>query len=130
MSTDVTRMCLTEFITTFRASLDPRLWAKLVREETAELEAELAKDERDKIAILKEASDLMYVTVGFNLVSAGPEYFGLFSEEEHAEFMLMLEKSTEIHSQAIEYLGDIQYVEAFRRVHLGHPLLRKWVLAS
>lgn len=114
---DTTLNSLKEFITSFGASLDPRLWANLIREETKELQAELDADTPDREKVLKEASDLMYVTVGFNIVAAGPEQLGLFPAEEHQELMTLLTESSSVHEKAIEFLGDINYIEAFRRVH-------------
>jgi len=136
---DTTIENLREFIKTFEASLDPRLWMKLVKEETLELAEELAgvtwhAKKINRAKVLKEATDLMYVTVGFNLVASGPEQLGLFSDREHQEMMTTLQESTVLHEQAIAYLGDVNYIEAFRRVHNsnmskldddGNPIKRK-----
>ncbi len=106
---------LTEFISKFRASLDPRVWLKLIDEESNELEAEL--DGGDKERILKELCDLRYVTIGFNLVSTGAEQLNLFGADEHEEIMRDLTYAQGIYNVAIEKLGDIPYLDAFRRVH-------------
>ena len=114
---DTTINNLREFIKTFEASLDPRLWMKLIKEETQELAEELHAKKINRAKVLKEATDLMYVTVGFNLVASGPEQLGLFNDREHQEMMTMLQESTTLHEKAIAYLGDTNYIEAFRRVH-------------
>lgn len=114
---DIAIESLREFIQKFEASLDPRMWAKLIREEKEELLAEIRADTPVRTNVLKEASDLMYVTTGFNLTAAGAEQLGLYSEREHGELMTLLEESATIHEEAIELLGDVDYIEAFRRVH-------------
>jgi len=123
---------LKEFIVSFEASLDPRLWMKLIEEETKEVKEALEKN--DKEHLLKEVSDLMYVTIGFNLTAAGPEQIGLFSGREHEELMEKLEVASKTHEAAMEVLGDLNYIEAFRRIHIsnmskldndGKPIKRK-----
>lgn len=117
MDNDITLPSLREFIVKFRASLDPRVWLTFMEEEHQELLDELEAQPIDRTKVLKEATDLMYVTVGFNLVASGPEQLGLFSDEEHAEIRTKLTEFTETHERAIEILGNVNYVEAFRRVH-------------
>lgn len=113
---EMTAEMLKQFISTFSASLDPRVWATFIKEEKEELYEALEKE--DKENILKEATDLLYVTVGFNLVAAGAEKFGLFPEDEYEEMIELLTSGTVAHEKAIEYLGeDKNYFEAFRRVH-------------
>lgn len=114
---DITLQALREFIVKFEASLDPRMWANLIREEKDELLAEIRVDIPVRVNVLKEVSDLMYVTTGFNLTAAGAEQLALFSEREHGELMTLLEESSTVHEEAIEILGDVDYIEAFRRVH-------------
>jgi len=134
MTDDVPLNCLKEFFQTFRASLDPRVWAKFIEEEMKELQEELDREPISRKDLLKEATDLMYVTIGFNMVASGPEKLGLFSDEEHQELMTMLTQSRQTYDKAIEILGDINYIEAFRRVHNsnmsklsedGKPILRE-----
>lgn len=109
---------LKEFISTFEASLDPRLWIKLVEEETKEVLEAL--EDTNKEALLKEVSDLMYVTIGFNLTAAGPEQIGLLSTRESKSMMEKLTAASESHAKAMDKLGDVNYFEAFRRVHLSN----------
>lgn len=72
-----TEALLTEFIKAFGASLDPRLWVKLIEEELVELEEALV--EGDKANILKEFTDLRYVVQGFLLTG---EYFSDLAPHE------------------------------------------------
>jgi hypothetical protein len=53
-----------EFIRTFKASLDLRLWVKLMREELKEFNESVYDSEN----ALKEIADLLYVRTGFILV--------------------------------------------------------------
>lgn len=125
MISDLTGKMLQEFIRSFGASLDPRAWITFVEEETEEtLEAldNFASDQskENKEHLLKEASDLMYVQIGFNLVSVGAEQLGLFSDQEHAEMMTKITKAARVYEQAVNALGDVNLFEAFRRVHLSN----------
>ena len=129
MIDDLTGRMLQEFIKTFQASLDPRVWITFVDEETEEtLDAldnyaatRLTKEhEQAKEHLLKEATDLMYVQIGFNLVSVGAEQLGLFSDQEHAELMTKITKASQVYENAIKALGDVNLFEAFRRVHLSN----------
>jgi len=106
---------LKEFISTFEASLDPRLWIKLVEEETKEVLEAL--ENTNKEALLKEVSDLMYVTIGFNLTVAGAEQLGLLSVRETRSMMDKLNAASDSHSKAMKKLGNLNYFEAFSRVH-------------
>ena len=119
MVDDLTGKMLQEFIKTFGASLDPRVWIKLVEEETEELYEALESANREHI--LKEMTDLMYVQIGFNFVSVGAEQLGLIADEEHAELMTTLTKAQMIYEKAVDFLGkDTNFFEAFRRVHLSN----------
>lgn len=83
--------CLEDFIITFKASLDPRLWIKLIREESAELLAE----EPGTVEHLKEAADLMYVLEGF--YSVAPDRMTLLlGDEEFSDMDNLIEDSTEL----------------------------------
>lgn len=110
---------LKEFIKTFEASLDPRLWVKLIKEEMEETKEALALGVREDV--LKEVTDLMYVTVGFNYVTAGAEQMELFSDREKAELMSLIQESSETYDKAIDFMGaETNFYEAFRRVHLSN----------
>ncbi len=118
MSDNLTGDMVAEFIRDFGASLDPRLWLELVKEETAELEE--AIEGSDKAHILKEMTDLMYVQIGFNFMAVGPEQLNLYSDAEKGEAMSVLTKAAATYDSALEALGDLNYFEAFRRVHLSN----------
>lgn len=125
MVSDLTGKMLQEFIKTFGASLDPRVWVTFVTEEFNELMEALddysqEQTPENKHQVLKEMTDLMYVQIGFNLVSVGAEQLGLFSNEEHAEIMTKITAAAQLYEQAVNALGDINYFEAFRRVHLSN----------
>lgn len=67
---------VSEFIAAFEASKDPLLWINLVKEEHLELVEAMAEDiATDSVetlaAVLKETCDLLYVLVGFGLVTQG-----------------------------------------------------------
>lgn len=118
----LTNTMVAEFIRTFEASLDPRLWVTLIREELKELKE--AMDANNPYHVLKEVTDLMYVQIGFNLTSTGAEQLGLFSERETEEILKLLTEAAEWHGKAVEHLVLIKYnvnlFEAFRRVHLSN----------
>ena len=125
MIDDLTGKMLQEFIKTFGASLDPRMWITIVEEETEEVLEALENFSQDqskenKAHLLKEASDLMYTQIGFNLVSVGAEQLGLFSDMEHAELMTKVTKAQSVYEKALDALGDVNLFEAFRRVHLSN----------
>lgn len=89
-----------EFITKFDASRDPNLWRKLIDEEADEVIGAFGN-------LMKELSDLIYVTNGY-LLTGGDE---IEVEGVHA-----YRKVTQI----IEWLDGIPLEireEAFRRVH-------------
>jgi hypothetical protein len=101
------------------------VWITFVEEETEEtLEAlqNYAEDKTpdNKAHLLKEATDLMYVQIGFNLVAVGAEQLGLFSDTEHAELMTKVSKAQAVYEKTIDALGDVNLFEAFRRVHLSN----------
>jgi predicted HAD superfamily Cof-like phosphohydrolase len=110
---------LQEFISSFEASLDPELWLSLVEEEAEEVKEALRKEDRE--AILKEATDLMYVSIGFNLVVSASEQFGLLGENRQKKMMDRIKSSAATYDSAVDTLGtDLNYFEAFRRVHLSN----------
>jgi predicted HAD superfamily Cof-like phosphohydrolase len=125
MVEDLTGQMLVSFIKTFEASLDPRVWITFVDEETEEtIEAidlfSANGGAASREHLLKEATDLMYVQIGFNLVSVGAEQLGLFSDQEHAEMMTKITKAAQVYESAVKVLGELNYFEAFRRVHLSN----------
>lgn len=108
-----------EFIRTFGASLDVRLWDKLVQEETNELIDAMVAD--DKLNGLKELVDLMYVITGAAIVEPD-NIAALLSEDENHDFDMTTEGAEEAISVAIERWGFKPEViaEAFTRVHASN----------
>lgn len=122
---------LRDFISSFRASLDFRLWLKLVQEEAAELEEALEK--KDKEEILKEATDLRYVLGGlmFFVPVLGE---GLVKDDELLEIKEVLDNATAVALKAFPLFSQEVHDEAFKRVHEsnmsklgedGKPILRE-----
>ena len=107
---------LKDFIRSFQASLDPRLWLDLIKEEKIEVEEAVTKEDK-----LKEAMDLLYVTTGFNLVAAGSEQLQLWNEDEYEEVIEFVMSAGDTYEKAVEELGDdVDLFEAFRRVHMSN----------
>jgi len=104
--------CLYEFIYTFKASLDPRLWLTLIKEEVEEAQAETI----GTAAHLKEIADLLYVIEGFDTVTSG-NFIELLGAEESSTWMdLMSDANDEIES-AEYYYGHGIVFDAFQLVH-------------
>ena len=104
--------CLQEFIYTFKASLDPRLWLKLIKEELEEAQAETT----GTAAHLKEIADLLYVIEGFDTVTSGNFIELMRSEESNTWMDLMADANDEIES-AEYYYGHGIVFDAFQLVH-------------
>ena len=113
--THILELALRDFIVTFGASLDPRLWAKLIKEELQECSEAAMGD--DKAAYLKEVADLAYVATGFNVVVH--EEVPVSLEEAKEWYALMRDVMAEI-TMAEEVFTPKVTVEAFRRVHLSN----------
>jgi hypothetical protein len=121
--------CLHEFIYTFKASLDPRLWLKLIKEELGEAQAETI----GTAAHLKEIADLLYVIEGFDTVTSG-NFIELLGEVESSIWMdLMSDANDEIESAEHYYSHGIVF-DAFQLVHQsnmsklgtdGRPIFRE-----
>lgn len=87
-----------EFITKFDASRDPKLWEKLIEEEAMEVNEAFGN-------LMKELSDLIYVTNGF-FIAGGEEYEPTHAMQNAARIM--------------DWIDGVPYEvrqEAFRRVH-------------
>jgi len=108
--------CLMEFFKSFGASLDMRLWIKLIREELDELADAL--EENDDEAILKEFSDLCYVVVGLSTLLPGDVRANdILPEEEADELRLLMFKVNVSKKVLKEYFDPDILDEAFHRVH-------------
>lgn len=119
-----------EFIRTFKASLDLRLWVKLMREELKEFNESVYGSED----ALKEIADLLYVRTGFIMVLGGGIGEGVISEEEEQEWKDLLYKVSDAFVSAEEQFSTATIWEAFKRVHIsnmsklgddGKPILRE-----
>lgn len=98
---------VTEFIEKFEASRDPALWQKLIHEELAEVEEAAAQ-------LLKEITDLAYVTAGLIIVAG---------EEEADRFLDTDEKVNNINrtiGDLIEAFSQEVLDEALNRVHASN----------
>lgn len=110
---------LSEFIISFEASLDIRLWNKLVEEETAELLDAMRED--DKLNGLKEMVDVVYVVSGAGLVQpedldrvVGKQEWKRF-ETSMAEAVMAFNAAQDKWHFSAEVLS-----EAFHRVHASN----------
>lgn len=107
---------LREFIRSFEASLDVRLWNKLVEEETAELLDAIR--EGDKLNALKELADVIYVMMGAALVEP-EDLSGLLSRMENDRMDKAIAEAVDAVDEAYRvfgFKGDV-VAEAFARVH-------------
>jgi len=101
-----------EFIVSFGASLDPRVWIKLIDEELAEL----YKEKPNTAEHLKELGDLLYVTTGLRL-TVQPHIALLLSEEEASKVNKQQAKVERALKEYLAFYGDDVFMEAFDRVH-------------
>jgi predicted HAD superfamily Cof-like phosphohydrolase len=106
---------LQEFIKAFGASLDARLWYKLVKEELAELKEAMDKD--DKANTLKELCDVLYVYGPFNTFIETAVQADLIPEEEAKEITEYLQNNMKIFQKAVTLFPPMVVYEAFVRVH-------------
>lgn len=120
---------LKEFIEVFDASMDARLWMKLVEEERNELLFELDQLPIDKVKTLKEFADMLYVVQGFLLVL--PKFI---SEKDEKLWIKILDEAYETTKKVDLMFEDGVIGEALRRVHEsnmsklgddGKPILRE-----
>lgn len=109
---------LTQFIKAFGASLDVRLWLKLVKEETEELRAAHANESRE--AVLKECADVAYVACGCVLV--GEPLDDLINDELKAELEAAAGEAHRVFTEVTNEQGFTAQVlgEAFDRVHASN----------
>jgi hypothetical protein len=104
-----------EFMQAFGASLDPRMWIKLIDEELAELYKEQPRTPNH----LKELCDLLYVSTGLALTA--PEHIGmLIPEKERAKVVKQQAKVSRALNEYLMFYGENLFVEAFNRVHASN----------
>ncbi len=106
---------LQEFIKTFGASLDMRLWYKLVQEELAELDEAMQK--ANKAETLKELCDVLYVYTPFNHFIHHAVENELLPEDEAKEITDYLQSHLKIFQKAVTMFPPMVVYEAFVRVH-------------
>lgn len=120
---------LAEFIKTFKASLDPRLWVNLVQEELDELYAEKPRTPEH----LKELADLLYVYIGLELTTTN-SLGALIPEDEATKTLKLLGRADRALKEYFLFYGEDIVSEAFRRVHKsnmskldenGNPIFRE-----
>jgi hypothetical protein len=109
---------VTEFIRVFKASLDLRLWVKLIKEEVQEYQLALVSGDREEM--LKEIADVIYVKTGFLAVLGGGLTEGTLHEEELDEWTKLSDKTSAAVQQALDIFGEETILEAFRRVHASN----------
>ena len=111
-------MMLREFIKTFKGSLDPRLWVALIKEEMAEYDEAVAKN--DRVEMLKEACDIMYVLTGFMTVTNGGADPEIVQSEEIKAWQTVAEKAEDKFETATKLFGEETMKKAFQRVHVSN----------
>lgn len=100
------------FMKAFGASLDPRMWVKLIDEEMTELYAETLGTS----AHLKELCDVLYVSTGLALTS--PEHIGMLLPDDEREAIVKQQARVSRALQGnLDKYGDGVFMEAFNRVH-------------
>lgn len=101
-----------EFMKAFGASLDPRVWVKLVDEELNEL----YKEKPNTPEHLKELCDVLYVATGLALTA--PEHIGMLIPEDERQAVVQQQgKVSRALNEYLVYYGENLFVEAFGRVH-------------
>jgi len=130
MSIDL--VLVTEFIRVFKASLDLRLWVKLVKEELQEYQIAFTGGDREEM--LKEIADVIYVKAGFMAVLGGGLTDGVLQDYEVEEWTNLMEESVVAFEQAKDIFSEEVILEGFKRVHAsnmsklgedGKPILRE-----
>lgn len=110
--TIIPHAALKQFIKSFGASLDPRLWVKLNEEELKELYAE----KPGTAAHLKEYCDLIYVFIGLELTT----YDGLGAltpDDEIKNISKLMGRVERALQEGLERYGEHTTAVAFTRVH-------------
>ena len=130
MSIDL--VLVTEFIRVFKASLDLRLWVKLVKEELQEYQIAFTSGDREEM--LKEIADVIYVKAGFVAVLGGGLTDGVLQDYEVEEWTNLMEESSAAFEQVKDIFSEEVLLEALKRVHAsnmsklgedGKPILRE-----
>jgi predicted HAD superfamily Cof-like phosphohydrolase len=109
---------LEEFIKTFRGSLDPRLWIKLIKEESIELSA--AIEANDRVEMLKEATDVMYVMTGFVTTTRDATDGSLVQDAEIDEWRDAFKEAEDKFAKVLDIFGEDVMKKSFERVHVSN----------
>lgn len=108
-----------EFIHSFGASLDMRVWVTLIREEFAEVKE--AFESEDKAAQLKEVCDLIYVTAGLGLTAPDEDVIERLIPVEEREAIERLLHEVSLHTMGHQDFVTFEvFTEAFNRVHASN----------
>ena len=106
---------LKEFIRSFGASLDSRLWINLIKEEVQELREALLFEGPEQV--LKETADVIYVLSGFIVVTPENGHEILPQDEIDAALEIFDEAESILDTQISEMFAEEVVYEAFKRVH-------------
>jgi predicted HAD superfamily Cof-like phosphohydrolase len=115
---DEDTLMVTEFIRVFKASLDLRLWVKLIKEEIQEYRVASLSNDREEM--LKEIADVIYVRTGFIAVLGGGITEGLLQEDEFEEWVKISDDVPVVVQEALDIFGEDIILEALRRVHASN----------
>lgn len=108
-----------EFIRTFDASLDARLWVKLLDEETLELENAIANEPKENI--LKELADVIYVLLPAGIMCIAIAEFGMAPDSIIAQLEVAQDRFEKAKPTLMEMFQDESVIyEAVKRVHLSN----------
>ena len=103
------------FIKSFSASLDPRVWVKLIDEELDEL----YQEKYGTAEHLKEVCDVLYVSTGLALTA--PEHVGMLMPEEERESVVKQQaRVSRALESFLESYGEELLMQAFNRVHASN----------
>ncbi len=108
-----------EFIRTFDASLDARLWVKLLDEETLELENAIANEPKENI--LKELADVIYVLLPTGVMCGNLAEYNMRPDSIIAQLDVAHERFCKAEPKLRELFPDEDVIyEAVKRVHLSN----------
>lgn len=121
-----------EFMRVFGASLDFRLWVKLLEEELSELELAIEDEPRENV--LKEFADVLYVSVPFSIIGKALNDANMLSDTDVYKSKSCAARFVALEQYLYEAFTLDAVQEALRRVHLsnmsklgedGKPILRE-----
>lgn len=105
-----------EFIRIFDASLDIKLWVKLLKEELDELQESLQETDREHV--LKETADVLYVVAPVMALSSALAEFGMLSGSYLEEDLMPLAARMDKYFATVSTMFSKETVaEALKLVH-------------